>query len=109
MPLTAAKLRCSLRIRPAVSVEPIAPSLLLAVIARDFSPEATPSPCPSKSELLSISFDIINKYHFGVNSKHLKTLQLIFQQPTTKSLKFSDIEALVVALGGEVQQAGVSP
>ena len=39
-----------------------------------------------------------------MNSKHLKTLQLIFQQPTTPSLKFSDIEALVVALGGEVHE-----
>jgi len=39
-----------------------------------------------------------------VNTKQLKTLQLIFHQPTTTSLKFSDVESLVIALGGSVEE-----
>jgi hypothetical protein len=37
-----------------------------------------------------------------VNSKHRKTLQAIFSRPTLASVPFSDIEALVKALGGTV-------
>jgi len=33
---------------------------------------------------------------------HQKTLQAIFRQPTSGSVVFADIEALIVALGGEV-------
>lgn len=40
----------------------------------------------------------------GMNSKHRKTLEAIFAKPTTGTLKFSAIEALVVALGGEVRE-----
>ena len=39
-----------------------------------------------------------------MNTKQLKTLQLIFHQPTTTSLKFSDVESLVTALGGSVEE-----
>jgi len=42
-----------------------------------------------------------------VNSKHRKTLQAVFTRPTPASVVFSDIEALVKALGGEVvERAG---
>jgi len=37
-----------------------------------------------------------------MNAKHRKTLRAIFAKPTSASIVFSDIEALIVALGGEV-------
>jgi hypothetical protein len=37
-----------------------------------------------------------------VNTKQRKTLKAIFTKPTSASIIFSDIEALVVALGSEV-------
>ena len=39
-----------------------------------------------------------------MNAKHRKTLQAIFARPTSPSVVFSDIEALVVALGGSVTE-----
>jgi len=39
-----------------------------------------------------------------VKAKHRKTLQAIFAQPTLPSIVFSDIESLVVALGGSVME-----
>jgi hypothetical protein len=39
-----------------------------------------------------------------VNAKHRKTLRAIFARPTSSSIVFSDIEALIVALGGEVHE-----
>ena len=39
-----------------------------------------------------------------MKTKHAKTLQSIFTTPTQSSIKFSDIEALVVALGGAVRE-----
>lgn len=39
-----------------------------------------------------------------MNSKHRKTLTAIFSKPTPGSIKFSDVEALVIALGGEVRE-----
>jgi hypothetical protein len=40
----------------------------------------------------------------SVNAKHRKTLQAIFSRPTSASVVFSDIEALVIALGGSVSE-----
>jgi hypothetical protein len=40
----------------------------------------------------------------AVNAKHRKTLQAIFSRPTSASVVFSDIEALVIALGGSVAE-----
>ena len=39
-----------------------------------------------------------------MNSKHRKTLETLFAKPTTGTLKFSSIEALVIVLGGEVRE-----
>ena len=39
-----------------------------------------------------------------MNSKHIKTLKTLFAKPIASSIKFSDIEALVIALGGEVRE-----
>ncbi|KAA6184258.1 type II toxin-antitoxin system HicA family toxin [Thiohalocapsa marina] len=39
-----------------------------------------------------------------MNSRHRKTLEAIFAKPTTGALKFSAIEALVLALGGDVKE-----
>ncbi len=43
-----------------------------------------------------------------MNSKHRKTLQAIFQQPTLGNIPFADLEALVLALGGEVREGAGS-
>jgi HicA toxin of bacterial toxin-antitoxin, len=37
-----------------------------------------------------------------MNAKHRKTLAAVFAKPTRAGVVFSDIESLVVALGGEV-------
>lgn len=37
-----------------------------------------------------------------MKSRHKKTLQAIFRKPTSGTIAFSDIESLVLALGGEV-------
>ena len=37
-----------------------------------------------------------------MKAKNRKTLRAIFAKPTSPSIVFSDIEALIVALGGEV-------
>ena len=39
-----------------------------------------------------------------MNSKHTRTLKAIFAKPVSSSIRFSDIEALVIALGGEVRE-----
>lgn len=39
-----------------------------------------------------------------MKAKHRKTLQAIFSRPTSPSIVFSDIESLVVALGGSVTE-----
>ena len=39
-----------------------------------------------------------------MNAKHRETPQTIFARPTTPSLAFSDVEALVIALGGSVTE-----
>lgn len=39
-----------------------------------------------------------------MNSRHRKTLRAIFAKPTSATIVFADIEALLVALGGEVHE-----
>lgn len=39
-----------------------------------------------------------------MNSKHTRTLKAIFAKPVSSNVKFSDIEALVIALGGTVRE-----
>lgn len=39
-----------------------------------------------------------------MNSKHRKTLQAIFAEPTSATLAFADIETLILAIGGEVHE-----
>ena len=39
-----------------------------------------------------------------MNTKHRKTLRAVFTTPTSPSIVFSDIEALLVALGGQVHE-----
>ena len=43
-----------------------------------------------------------------MKSKHRKILAAIFAVPTRANIKFSDIEALVIALGGEVREGAGS-
>lgn len=40
----------------------------------------------------------------GMKTKHAKTLRAIFTKPTVSNIAFADIEALVIALGGEVKE-----
>ena len=39
-----------------------------------------------------------------MNSKYRKTLRAIFAKPTSPSIVFSNIESLIIALGGEVSE-----
>ena len=39
-----------------------------------------------------------------MNTKHRKKLRAVFTKPTSPSIVFSDIEALLVALGGQVHE-----
>jgi len=43
-----------------------------------------------------------------MKSKHAKTLEAIFAKPVPASIRFSDIESLVIVLGGEVREGAVS-
>ena len=43
-----------------------------------------------------------------MNAKHRKTLEAIFARPTSGAVRFSDIEALVIGLGGEVREGSGS-
>ena len=40
----------------------------------------------------------------GMNSKHRRTLAAIFLQPTSANIAFSDIEALIRAIGGSISE-----
>lgn len=44
----------------------------------------------------------------GLKSKHAKALRAIFAKPTHASIVFTEIEALVIALGGEVKEGAGS-
>jgi hypothetical protein len=39
-----------------------------------------------------------------MKAKHRRTLEAIFAMPTRAGIVFSDIEALVIAIGGEVRE-----
>lgn len=39
-----------------------------------------------------------------MNAKHRKTLRAIFAKPTSPAIMFADVEALILALGGDVQE-----
>lgn len=39
-----------------------------------------------------------------MKAKHRRVLEMIFTMPTRSGIVFSDIEALVIALGGEVRE-----
>lgn len=43
-----------------------------------------------------------------MNAKHTRTLRAIFSKPTSATLVFADIEALVIALGGAVREGAGS-
>jgi len=50
--------------------------------------------------LLVIAYSAIMKC---MKAKHRKTLEALFATPTRANITFSDIERLIVALGGEVR------
>jgi hypothetical protein len=52
----------------------------------------------------TIAFGVSQTTIAIVNSKHTKTLRAIFSKPVASNIKFADIEALVLGLGGEVRE-----
>lgn len=46
----------------------------------------------------------MRRYHSELSAKHRRTLTAIFARPTRCTIAFSDLEALVVALGGTVTE-----
>lgn len=50
--------------------------------------------------LLLSNYDIIQ----NMKAKHAKTLRSVFTKPTLVNISFSDLESLVIALGGEVRE-----
>lgn len=51
-----------------------------------------------------MQFDSIICYHSLMSSRHRKTLAAIFARPTSASVVFADIESLIKALGGTVEE-----
>jgi hypothetical protein len=45
-----------------------------------------------------------NELAYSVRTKHRRTLHSIFATPTSAGIVFSDIEALISAMGGEVRE-----
>ncbi len=43
-----------------------------------------------------------------MSSKHSKTLQEVFETPTKSNIRWSDIEALFIALGGKTKEGNGS-
>lgn len=43
-------------------------------------------------------------YHNSIKAKHRKTLVLIFKRPVSGNISWADIEALFIALGGDVSE-----
>ena len=41
---------------------------------------------------------------YFMKKKHQRTLALIFSRPVSGSIKWADIEALFIELGGEIQE-----
>ena len=46
--------------------------------------------------------------HGMSNRKHVTALQAIFAQPVQASIRWSDIEALLISLGGELEEGSGS-
>jgi len=52
----------------------------------------------------TLAGDITYCYHLPMKTRHRKTLAAIFAHPTSASIVFADIEALINALGGSVSE-----
>ena len=44
------------------------------------------------------------RYHIRVNNAHRKTLAAVYARPTRADVRWSDIESLVRAAGGEIHE-----
>jgi hypothetical protein len=47
-------------------------------------------------------------YYYSVDSKHRKTLEVIFEKPERANIAWRDIEALFIALGAELSEGNGS-
>jgi hypothetical protein len=60
---------------------------------------------PTQSDRYSgLQKDSGKRYLNLVNGKHRATLQAIWERPTRADIRWTDIESLVVACGGEVRE-----
>jgi len=44
------------------------------------------------------------QYYLLMQRKHMKTLELIFKRPTSGNIKWTEIEALLIALGAKLTE-----
>jgi hypothetical protein len=51
-----------------------------------------------------IAIDIAMRYLKWMNNAHRRTLAEVFGRPTRADIRWSDVESLLVALGGEVTE-----
>ena len=62
------------------------------------------APPRPKRPFIGLSLIAVTAINYSVNAKHRRTLTAIFAHPTSASIPFADIEALVRALGGTVSE-----
>jgi hypothetical protein len=53
---------------------------------------------------MALEGDIGKRYLYAVNNKHRTTLQALFERPTRADIRWSDVESLVRACGGEIHE-----
>ena len=58
----------------------------------------------SAGKTAGLSFDTTSCYHQRVKRKHQRTLELIFARPVSANVRWVDIEALFVEMGGQVAE-----
>lgn len=52
----------------------------------------------------ALECDTTIRYHSTVKRKHQRTLELIFARPVSANVRWADIEALFVEMGGQVAE-----
>ena len=57
---------------------------------------------------LDVLYGIILWYYINMNSKHRKTLELVFKNPVQAGIRWLDVELLFSSLGGELSEGSGS-
>ena len=55
-----------------------------------------------------LAFGIKKRYHKAMNKKHLKTWDKLWHDPVLSGIVWSDIEAMLMALGAEISEGNGS-